>query len=43
MTNAGEAVAEAVPGAVHRVLEAQAHNVAPQAVVPELLEFFIAT
>ncbi len=42
MGHAGQAVAEAVPGAVHRILEAQAHNVAPQAIVPELLEFFVA-
>jgi len=42
MGHAGKAVAEAIPGAVHRILEAQAHYVAPQAIVPELLEFFIA-
>ena len=41
MGSAGKAVAEAVPGAVHRVLEAQAHNAAPRAIVPELLEFFV--
>jgi len=41
MARAGQAVADAIPGAVHRVLEAQAHNVAPQAIVPELLEFFV--
>ncbi|HEX8007460.1 MAG TPA: alpha/beta hydrolase [Trebonia sp.] len=40
MTNAGKAVSEAVPAGSHRVLEAQAHNVAPQAIVSELLEFF---
>jgi hypothetical protein len=40
MGNAGSAVAAAVPGAVRRVLEGQAHNVAPEALVPELLEFF---
>jgi pimeloyl-ACP methyl ester carboxylesterase len=43
MGSAGKAVAEAIPGAVHRVLPAQAHNVAPQAIVPELLEFLIVT
>lgn len=43
MSNAGLAVAAAVPGAVRRVLEGQAHNVAPQALVPELLEFFATT
>ncbi|MEV0379855.1 alpha/beta fold hydrolase [Nonomuraea sp. NPDC050643] len=42
MANAGAAVAAAVPGAVRRVLEGQAHNVAPEALVPELLEFFVA-
>ena len=41
MGRAGPAVAGAIPGAVHRVLEDQAHNVAPEAIVPELLEFFI--
>ncbi|MGW0803139.1 alpha/beta fold hydrolase [Nonomuraea sp. NPDC002799] len=42
MGNAGLAVAAAVPGAMRRVLEGQAHNVAPEALVPELLEFFVA-
>ncbi|MFG2072554.1 alpha/beta fold hydrolase [Nonomuraea maritima] len=42
MGRAGEAVAAAVHGAVRRVLEDQAHNVAPEALVPELLEFFVA-
>ncbi|MFG1695890.1 alpha/beta fold hydrolase [Nonomuraea sp. NPDC049309] len=42
MVNAGAAVAAAVPGAVRRVLPGQAHNVAPEALVPELLEFFVA-
>lgn len=41
MANAGLAVVEFVPGAVRRVLEDQAHNVAPEALVPELLEFFV--
>ncbi|GAA3697661.1 alpha/beta hydrolase [Nonomuraea antimicrobica] len=41
MANAASAVADAVPGAVRRVLEGQAHNVAPRALVPELLEFFV--
>jgi pimeloyl-ACP methyl ester carboxylesterase len=40
MTSAGKAVTQAVPGGVQRILEDQAHNVAPQAIVPELLEFF---
>jgi pimeloyl-ACP methyl ester carboxylesterase len=42
MGRSAKAVAEAIPGAVHRVLEAQAHDVSPQAIVPELLEFFVA-
>jgi pimeloyl-ACP methyl ester carboxylesterase len=42
MGSAGKAVADAIPGAIRRVLEGQAHNVAPQAIVPELLEFFVA-
>jgi hypothetical protein len=42
MTNAGQAVARTVPGAVHRVLAGQTHNVSPEALVPELLEFFLA-
>ncbi len=29
-------------GAVHRVLEGQTHNVSPEALTPELLEFFTA-
>ncbi|MGI5292607.1 alpha/beta fold hydrolase [Nonomuraea polychroma] len=40
MRNAGAAVAAAVPGAAHRVLEDQTHDVAVEALVPELLEFF---
>jgi pimeloyl-ACP methyl ester carboxylesterase len=43
MTAAGQAVAGTVPAASHRVLAGQTHNVAPQAIVPELLEFFAAT
>ena len=41
MRRAGEAVADAIPGAVRRVLEGQVHYVAPEAIVPELLEFLI--
>jgi hypothetical protein len=40
MANAGTAVAAAVPGAVRRVLHGQGHDVAPEALAPELLEFF---
>jgi pimeloyl-ACP methyl ester carboxylesterase len=42
MAAAGRAVAGALPQAAHRVLEGQAHGVAPEALVPELLEFFVA-
>jgi hypothetical protein len=38
--NAGKAVAQTIPAAAHRVLEGQTHNVSPQALAPELLEFF---
>jgi len=41
MINAGKAVAGTIPGAVYRVLEGQAHNVSPEALAPELLEFFL--
>jgi pimeloyl-ACP methyl ester carboxylesterase len=41
MANAGKAVARTIPGAIHRVLEGQTHNVSPAALAPELLEFFI--
>ncbi|MFC5746225.1 alpha/beta fold hydrolase [Actinomadura rugatobispora] len=40
MSNAGTALARAVPGAVHRTLPGQDHDVAAQALAPELLEFF---
>jgi hypothetical protein len=43
MRHAGQAVADAIPGAVYRVLEGQAHSVAPAAIVPELLEFFVSS
>jgi pimeloyl-ACP methyl ester carboxylesterase len=41
MGRAGKAVASAIPGAAHRVLDGQPHYVAPEAIVPELLEFLI--
>jgi hypothetical protein len=41
MGRAGEAVADAIPGAVHRVLQGQPHYVAPEAIGPELLEFLV--
>jgi pimeloyl-ACP methyl ester carboxylesterase len=40
ITNAGQAVAGTIPAAAYRVLEGQTHNVSPQALAPELLEFF---
>ncbi len=40
MISAGQAVAAAIPGTVYRVLDGQTHNVSPEALVPELLEFF---
>ena len=40
VTNAGKAVARTIPAAAHRVLQGQTHNVSPQALAPELLEFF---
>jgi pimeloyl-ACP methyl ester carboxylesterase len=42
ITKAGKAVARTIPGAVHRVLDGQTHNVSPTALVPELVEFFTA-
>ena len=41
ITNAGKAVAATIPAAAHRVLEGQTHYVSPEALGPELLEFFI--
>jgi pimeloyl-ACP methyl ester carboxylesterase len=41
MGRAGQAVADAIPGAVHWVLEGQAHSVAPEAIVSGLLEFLV--
>jgi pimeloyl-ACP methyl ester carboxylesterase len=42
LASAGRAVAAAIPGAVRRVLAGQTHNVSPEALAPELLEFFTA-
>jgi len=42
MTNAGQAVVRTVPHAVRRILAGQTHNVAADALAPELLEFFVA-
>jgi hypothetical protein len=38
--SAGRAVSQVLPGAVQRILPDQAHDVGPQAIVPELIEFF---
>ncbi|MBO3749843.1 alpha/beta fold hydrolase [Streptosporangiaceae bacterium NEAU-GS5] len=40
MRNAGAALAKVIPGAAHRVLDGETHNVSPEALAPELLEFF---
>lgn len=40
MSSANERVAAAIPGAQHRVLEGQTHNVAPAALAPIVEEFF---
>ena len=42
ITNAGKAAAETIPAAAHRVLEGQTHTVSPEALAPEILEFFTA-
>ena len=41
MVNAGKAVAAAIPRATLRVLDGQMHNAAAEALVPELLGFFM--
>lgn len=40
MSKANAAIAEAIPGAGHRILEGQTHNVTPAALRPEIVEFF---
>jgi pimeloyl-ACP methyl ester carboxylesterase len=40
MAAAGEAVCRNIPHVTHRILEGQTHNVAADALIPELLEFF---
>lgn len=42
LARAAEAVAAAVPGAEHRTLAGQTHNVSPDALTPALIEFFTA-
>lgn len=38
--NAVQALGDAIPGAQHRTLEGQTHQVAPEAIAPVLVEFF---
>ncbi len=40
MSKANAAIAEAIPGAGHRILEGQTHNVTPEALRPEVVAFF---
>ena len=42
LKKAAESVASAVPGARHRTLEGQTHNVKPEVLAPAILEFFNA-
>jgi pimeloyl-ACP methyl ester carboxylesterase len=42
LQKAARAVADAVPGAQHRTLAGQTHNVAPAVLTPAILEFFTA-
>lgn len=42
MPIAAAALAQAIPGAQHRALEGQTHEVAPEAIAPVLVEFFKA-
>ena len=43
MHNAAQAVANALPNAQRRTLEGQTHDVAPEALAPVLVEFFMET
>jgi hypothetical protein len=40
MQVAAAALAKAIPDGQHRVLEGQSHEVAPEALVPVLVDFF---
>jgi pimeloyl-ACP methyl ester carboxylesterase len=40
MSKANAAIATAIPGAEHRILEGQTHNVTPEALRPAIVEFF---
>ena len=41
MHNAAQALAHALPNAKRRTLEGQTHDVAPEALAPVLMEFFM--
>ncbi len=40
MSKANAAIAEAIPGAEHRIQDGETHNVTPEALRPELVRFF---
>ena len=40
MSKANAAIAAAIPGAEHRILDGQTHNVSPEALRPEIVRFF---
>jgi pimeloyl-ACP methyl ester carboxylesterase len=40
MSKANAAIAAAIPGAEHSILEGQTHNVSPAALRPEIVRFF---
>lgn len=40
MSKPNAAIAAAIPGAEHRILEGQTHNVTPEALRPEIVKFF---
>ena len=40
MSAANQAIAATIPGAEHRILEGQTHNVTPAALTPEVVRFF---
>lgn len=42
LQKAARTVADAVPGAQHRTLAGQTHNVAPTVLTPAVVEFFTA-
>lgn len=42
MSRSADTVTSAIPGAQHRTLQGQPHNVDPAAVAPAVVEFFAA-